>query len=128
MVFFLDDELEIGLVNGPDLNLAEYHNFSDIIPENNNLFEDSNMNLYRNENEEKNFDSDQKNDLNNDDNNSINSKFKIDDEKMGDNFVSGESGIYNDKVDKGMFPINQKNEDIFPEIKHNQESCNKLNI
>ena len=86
------------------------------------------MNFYRNENEDKNFDSHQKNDLNNDENNSLNSKFKNFDEKMGDDFISGESGIYNDKVDKGMFPINHKNENIFPEIKQNQESCNTFSF
>ncbi len=127
MIFLSDDEQKMGLFNGPELNSGEYHYSSDIFSENNRLFEDSNMNFYRNENEEKNFYSHQKNDLNKNDNNSINSKFKNDDEKMGDDFISRESGIYNDKVDKGMFPINQKNEDIFQEIKHNQESCDKIN-
>ena len=31
MIFFLDDELEMGLINNPYLNFEEYHNSSDII-------------------------------------------------------------------------------------------------
>ena len=119
MIFFSDDNSEMGFFNNQDLN-------SDINSENNNLLEDQYMKENWDNNEEKNFDPNQKNDLNSNKNDFKQKEFKHNDEKNGDDFILKEPGIYNDKIEKGRNPINKENGGVFPEIKHNQESYIKI--
>ena len=80
MIFFSDDNSEMGFFNNQDLN-------SDIISENNNLLENQYMKEYLDNNEEKNFDPNQKNDSNSNKNDFKQKEFKHNDEKNGDDFI-----------------------------------------